>query len=56
MRITVAAKPEPFAFDPSGTAVIAVDLQNDFGAKGGYVDSFMPILHRCQTPVVGWQA
>jgi ureidoacrylate peracid hydrolase len=40
MRIAIAAKPEKFTFDPSETAVIAVDLQNDFGAKGGYVDSF----------------
>jgi len=40
MRITIAAKPEPFSFDPSATAVIAVDLQNDFGAEGGYVHHF----------------
>ncbi len=40
MRITIAAQPEPFTFDPSTTAVIAVDLQNDFGAEGGYVHHF----------------
>jgi ureidoacrylate peracid hydrolase len=40
MRLTITAKPEPFTFDPSDTAVIAVDLQNDFGAEGGYVHSF----------------
>jgi ureidoacrylate peracid hydrolase len=40
MPITIAARPQPYAFDPSATAVIAIDLQNDFGARGGYVDSF----------------
>jgi len=40
VRISIAAKPDPFQFDPRETAVIAVDLQNDFGAKGGMVDSF----------------
>jgi len=40
MRITIAAQPESFTFDPSTTAVIAVDLQNDFGAEGGYVHHF----------------
>src|ERR1051326_7657199 len=40
MRMTIAAKPEPFTFDPAETAVIAVDLQNDFGAEGGYVHHF----------------
>lgn len=38
--ITITARPRPYAFDRSATAVIAIDLQNDFGAKGGYVDSF----------------
>lgn len=40
MTITIEAEPEAYSFDPSASAVIAVDLQNDFGAKGGYVDSF----------------
>ena len=35
---TITARPQPFVFDPSATCVIAIDLQNDFGAKGGYVD------------------
>jgi ureidoacrylate peracid hydrolase len=38
--ITITAKPQDYSFAPSATAVIAIDLQNDFGAKGGYVDSF----------------
>ena len=40
MLITITARPQPFAFDPATTAVIVIDAQNDFGAKGGYVDSF----------------
>lgn len=34
-RITLQAKPEAFVFEPSTAAVIVVDMQNDFGAKGG---------------------
>src|SRR4030095_14706200 len=32
------AKPEAIAFDPAKTAVIVVDMQNDFGSKGGMLD------------------
>src|SRR5919202_3261042 len=35
MRTAIDAKPEPFAIDASETAVIAVDMQNDFGSDGG---------------------
>jgi ureidoacrylate peracid hydrolase len=33
--IVVDARPEPLAIDPGRTAVIVVDMQNDFGAEGG---------------------
>jgi len=33
--VCVEAKPEPAAFDPAQTAVIVVDMQNDFGSEGG---------------------
>ena len=33
--IIVSAKPEPVSFDPSRSAVIIVDMQNDFGSEGG---------------------
>jgi len=36
--ITFDAKPEPIAIDTAKTAVIVVDMQNDFGAKGGMFD------------------
>jgi ureidoacrylate peracid hydrolase len=33
--LTVNARPAPFALDPSCTAVIVVDMQNDFASEGG---------------------
>lgn len=31
----VSARPEPFAFDPARTALLVIDMQNDFGAEHG---------------------
>ena len=36
--VTVNARPEPIAIDPKKTAVIVVDMENDFAAKGGMFD------------------
>jgi len=36
--IRVGANPEPIAIDTTKTAVIVVDMQNDFGSKGGMFD------------------
>jgi len=36
--INLDAKPEAIAFDATKTAVIVVDMQNDFGSKGGMFD------------------
>jgi ureidoacrylate peracid hydrolase len=36
--VTLDAKPEPIAIDPARSAVIVVDMQNDFVAKGGMFD------------------
>jgi nicotinamidase-related amidase len=33
--VTIEAKPQPIAIDVARTAVIVVDMQNDFGADGG---------------------
>ncbi len=33
--MTIDAKPEPIAIDAAQTAVIVVDMQNDFGSEGG---------------------
>jgi nicotinamidase-related amidase len=37
-QITIEAKPQPITIDTSQTAVIVVDMQNDFGSKGGMFD------------------
>ncbi len=36
--VRISAKPEPIAIDTAKTAVIVVDMQNDFGSKGGMFD------------------
>ena len=36
--VTLDAKPSPISIDPAKTAVIVVDMQNDFGSKGGMFD------------------
>lgn len=35
---TVAARPEAFEFDCTDTALLVVDMQNDFGSPGGMFD------------------
>src|SRR5712692_5666077 len=36
--VTIEAKPGPIPIDTTKTAVIVVDMENDFGAKGGMFD------------------
>ena len=36
--VTIRAKPAPIDIDPTKTAMIVVDMQNDFAAKGGLFD------------------
>ena len=36
--LTLEARPSPLTFEPDKAAVIVVDMQNDFGAKGGLFD------------------
>jgi ureidoacrylate peracid hydrolase len=36
--VTLDAKPDSIAIDPARTAVIVVDMENDFAAKGGMFD------------------
>lgn len=37
-RISIDAEPTPFPMDPAKAAVIVVDMQNEFGSKGGMFD------------------
>ena len=36
--VTIQAKPEPIELDVARCAVLVVDMQNDFGARGGMFD------------------
>jgi len=36
--VTIDAEPEPLTIDPARSAVIVVDMENDFAAKGGMFD------------------
>ena len=36
--VSVEAEPEPISIDIGRTAALVVDMQNDFGAKGGMFD------------------
>lgn len=47
--VLIQARPEPLAIDPHSTAVVVVDMQNDFGAEGG-------MFERAGIPIGGIQA
>lgn len=47
--VTIDARPEPMTIDPSHTALVVVDMQNDFGSEGG-------MFHRAGIPIDGIQA
>ncbi|MER8480650.1 cysteine hydrolase [Mesorhizobium sp. M1163] len=36
--LEIDARPQPVSIDPAKTAVLVVDMQNDFGSKGGMFD------------------
>lgn len=46
---TIQARPGPLTVEPASTAIIVVDMQNDFGAEGGMFD-------RAGIPISGIQA
>ena len=46
--VRLDARPEPIAIDPARTAMLVVDMQNDFGAKGG-------LFHRAGIDISGIQ-
>ena len=47
--LTIDGRPRSLALDPAATAVIVVDMQNDFGAEGG-------MFHRAGIPIAAIQA
>ncbi len=47
--VTIDARPESLVIDPARTALIVVDMQNDFGAEDG-------MFHRAGIPISGIQA
>jgi ureidoacrylate peracid hydrolase len=47
--VTIGARPESLTIDPARTALVVVDMQNDFGAEGG-------MFHRAGIPISGIQA
>jgi ureidoacrylate peracid hydrolase len=47
--LTIAAKPAPMDLDPTSTAILVVDMQNDFGSHGG-------MFERAGVPIAGIQA
>ncbi|HTW89424.1 MAG TPA: cysteine hydrolase [Candidatus Binataceae bacterium] len=49
--VTVPARPEPLTIDLSRTCVIVVDMQNDFGSKGGMFDRAGIDISRIQQAV-----
>lgn len=38
MQVSVNAQPEAIEFDPARTAIIVIDMQHDFGSRGGMFD------------------
>src|SRR5262245_18106287 len=38
IQVTIDAKPEPLTIDVTRTAVLVIDMKNDFGAKDGMFD------------------
>ena len=43
-NVSVEAKPNPLTIDPTKTAVIVVDMQNDFAAEGGmFAEAGIPL-------------
>lgn len=53
-QIVINAKPQPISVDAASTAVIVVDMQNDFGSKGGMFDRAgvnISIIQKVITPI-----
>ncbi|MER9202580.1 isochorismatase family protein [Mesorhizobium sp. M0074] len=49
--LVIDAKPQPISIDPANAAVLVVDMQNDFGSKGGMFDRAGIDISRIQRAV-----
>jgi ureidoacrylate peracid hydrolase len=47
--VTIDARPDSLTIDPARTALVVVDMQNDFGGEGG-------MFHRAGIPIAGIRA
>lgn len=50
-RVSVAAKPFPYAFDPLHTALLCIDFQRDFLEAGGFGESLGNDVARLRTSI-----
>jgi ureidoacrylate peracid hydrolase len=53
--VSIQARPTPISMDLSKTAVLVVDMQNDFGAKGGMFDRAgvdLSVIEQAVAPIV----
>ncbi len=55
-KVTIAAAPQTITIDLARTAIIVVDMQNDFCAPGGWVDNLGADLSPERAPIAPLQA
>lgn len=49
--LTLDAQPAPFTLDPAQSALLVIDMQNDFGAQGGMLDRLGIDIHMIQSAI-----
>src|SRR5687768_5130174 len=53
-NVLITATPEPISIDIAKTVILVIDMQNDFGAKGGMFDRAgidISMIQRAITPI-----
>lgn len=50
---SLPARPQPLHFEPAGTALIVVDMQNAYASRGGYMDLAGFDISQAQAAVAG---
>lgn len=51
LPVTVAAAPKPITFDLAATAIVVIDMQNDFCAPGGWLDGIGVDVTPARAPI-----